>query len=433
MHVKLLPLLLLLISQTCFSAAKIECWNTAKGSRVYYVQAEGLPMVDIQVVFDAGSARDGKQHGISDLTSVMLNTGAGDWNADAIAQRLESVGAEFDAGSSKDNAWVSVRTLVQQDLLDTTLTTLQKILTKPTFNQGDFTREKSRTLAGLKHREESPGALAAIAFSKALYGKHPYSHPSSGFTETVEKITADDLRNFYQQYYVAENAIIVIVGDMEKKQARQTAETLLADLPSGHKPEPIPPVAMPEKGKHRHIEFDSTQTHVLSGTLGTHREDEDYFTLYVVNHILGCSGLVSKVFKDIREKRGLAYSASSQISPYFRKGLFTMGLQTKNDQTPKALKVLNKTLEDFITEGPTEAELIAAKKNITGGFAMRIDTNSKLTNYVSMIGFYQKPLNYLDTFQEKIEAVTVESIKDAFKRRIDPDMLQTITVGSSEK
>jgi zinc protease len=433
MQIKFLPLFLLLFTQTCFSAAKIESWNTSQGSRVYYVRTEGLPMVDIEVVFDAGSARDGNQHGISELTSMMLDTGAGKWNADDIAQRFESIGAIFGAGSSKDRAWLSLRTLTQQDLFAKALATLQTILTQPAFNPQDFEREKSRTLAGLKHREESPGALAAIAYTKAVFGDHPYAHPGSGFIKTVEKITPDDLAGFYKQYYVAANAMVVIVGDVNKLQAEQIAEQIFADLPVGNKPEALPTVAMPVKGKFQHIDFESTQTHVLSGLPGTHRNDEDYFTLYVGNHILGGSGLVSKLFKEVREKRGLAYSASSHFAPYFRKGAFTMGLQTRNDQTSKALKVLTQTLQDFVDQGPTEAELIAAKKNIKGGFAMRIDTNSKLTNYVSMIGFYNKPLNYLDIFQEKVEAVTVASIKDAFKRRINPKLLQTITVGGSEK
>jgi zinc protease len=162
---------------------------------------------------------------------------------------------------------------------------------------------------------------------------------------------------------------------------------------------------------------------------GTYRKDPDYFTLYVGNHILGGSGLVSKLFDEVREKRGLAYSASSSLAPMFRKGPFTISLQTRNDQTGQALDVLNKTLADFIAQGPTDAEVVAAKKNITGGFAMRFDTNKKLASYVSMIGFYEMPLDYLDTFQQNVEKVTVASIKDAFKRRVDPQLMQAITVG----
>ena len=147
---------------------------------------------------------------------------------------------------------------------------------------------------------------------------------------------------------------------------------------------------------------------------------------------LGGSGLVSKLFDEVREKRGLAYSASQFFHADVQKpGPFMVSLQTRNDQTAQALQVLNKTLADFIAKGPTEAELVAAKKNITGGFAMRFDTNKELASYVAMIGFYEMPLDYLDTFQQKVEQVTVASITDAFKRRVNPQLLQTITVGKS--
>jgi zinc protease len=415
------------------AAAKIEHWQTPQGSRVYYVHTEGLPMADIQVAFDAGSARDGSQFGLSALASGLLETGAGQWNADQIAQRFESVGAEFSINVSNDTASVSLRTLTDKPLFDKALETMQVILAQPSFNEADFQREKNNTLAGLKQQEESPAELASIAFYKALYGDHPYGHPTPGTIAAVSGLEVKDLRNFYQKYYVAANAIVVVVGDVSKQQAEQIAEKLVGGLPTGQKPEPLPEVVMPVKADMQHIEFPSSQTHVLVGMPGTYRKDPDYFTLYVGNHILGGAVLVSRLFDEVREKRGLAYSASSSFGPMFRKGPFAISLQTRNDQTGQALEVVNKTLADFIAQGPTEAELAAAKKNITGGFAMRFDTNKELASYVSMIGFYEMPLDYLDTFQQNIEKVTVASIKDAFKRRIDPQLMQTITVGGSGK
>ncbi|MDP1665372.1 MAG: pitrilysin family protein [Methylobacter sp.] len=415
------------------AAAKIEHWQTPQGSRVYYVHTEGLPMADIQVAFDAGSARDGSRFGLSALTSALLDTGAGKWNADEIAQRFESVGAQFGASVSNDMASVSLRTLTDKPLFDKALETMQVILTSPGFNEADFQREKNRTLAGLKQQEESPAELASIAFYKALYGDHPYGHPTPGSIPTVSGLEAADLRSFYQKYYVAANAMVVIVGDLSRQQAEQTAEKLVSGLPAGQKPELLPEVVMPVKAGKQHIEFPSSQTHVLVGMPGTYRKDPDYFMLYVGNHILGGGALVSKLFDEVREKRGLAYSASSSFGPLFRKGPFAISLQTRNDQTGQALEVLNKTVADFIAQGPTETELIAAKKNITGGFAMRFDTNKELASYVSMIGFYEMPLDYLDTFQQNVEKVTAASIKDAFKRRVDPQLMQTITVGGSAK
>ncbi len=433
MRFNLIGLLLLVLSQASWAVVKIEHWQTPQGSRVYYVNTPALPMVDIRVSFDAGSARDDAQFGLAALTSGMLDSGAGDWNADEIARRFESVGATFSTGVSEDMAWLSMRSLVKKELFDKALETYQTILTLPVFNEADFQREKNRTLAALKHREESPAALASIAFSKALYHDHPYAHPEAGIVETVAGFEADDLKAFYHKYYVAANAIVVIVGDLDRKQAEQVAQSLMAGLAVGEKPAEIPPVVMPNQASTQHIDFPSAQTHVLSGMPGTYRKDPDYFSLYVGNHILGGSSLVSKLFEEVREKRGLAYSASSQFEPLFRQGPFVMGLQTRNDQTAKAVEVMNATLNDFMAKGPSEAEIKAAKQNITGGFAMRIDTNAKLTDYVTMIGFYQQPLDYLDVFQSKIEAVTASDVKDAFKRRIRPELLQTVTVGGDSK
>ncbi len=432
MRFNLIGLALLLLSQTVWSAAKIENWQTPQGSRVYYVRTAGLPMVDVRVVFDAGSARDDAQFGVAALTSALLDSGAEDLSADDIAQRFESVGANYSAGVSEDMAWLAVRTLTEKALFDKALATFETVLSKPAFNQADFEREKARTLAGLKHREESPGELAGIAFNKALYGDHPYAHPETGVVETVAGFSADDLKSFYQKYYVAANAMVVIVGDVSREQAEQTANQVLSKLPVGSKPAEIPAVTMPGKASKKHIEFPSTQTHVLVGLPGTYRKDPDYFALYVGNHILGGGSMVSRLFEEVREKRGLAYGAYSVFAPMYRQGPFMMSLQTRNDQTEQALDVLLKTFNEFLDKGPNDKELTAAKQNITGGFAMRFDTNSKLTDYVAMIGFYQQPLDYLETFQSNVEAISIEQIKDAFKRRVKLELLQTVTVGAGK-
>ncbi len=424
---------LVLFSTGAKATAKIEQWQTQQGGRVYYVHTEGLPLADIQVVFDAGSARDEQQFGLAALTAGVLDTGAGSWNADDIAQRFESVGANFAASSSIDMASVSLRTLTDKPLFDKALETMQVILSQPTFNEADFAREKNRTLAALKQQEESPADTINIAFYKTLYGNHPYGHPDNGTIATVSTLTRNDLQQFYKKYYVAANAMVVIVGDLSKAQAQQTAEKLLSGLPVGQKPVALAEVSAPAKASQQHIEFPSTQTHVIVGSLGVHRQDPDYFTLYVGNHILGGSGLVSKLFNEVREKRGLAYSAGSAFVPLLKRGPFIVSLQTRNDQTEQAVQVLNKTLADFINQGPSEAELTAAKKNIIGGFATRFDTNKELATYVAMIGFNNLPLDYLDTFQAKIANVSVAAIKDAFKRHVDLQALQTITVGSRAK
>ena len=177
----------------------------------------------------------------------------------------------------------------------------------------------------------------------------------------------------------------------------------------------------------------STQTPILIGQPVLSRDDPDYFPLYLGNHILGGSGLVSRISKEIREKKGLAYAAYSYFQPMKQKGPFTIGMQTKNDQAGEALTILDSVLRDFIDRGPEAGELNQAKKNIAGGFPLRLDSNKKILAYVGMIGFHQLPLDYLDTFVEKIEAVSAAQVRSAFQRRVDPQTLVWLTLGGQEQ
>lgn len=429
MRTKFLFLALFIVSQPSTAAVKIDQWLTQQGAKVLYVQSQDLPLVDIQVTFDAGSARDGSQYGIAALTSDVLNSGAGAWNADQVAQRFDNVGAKFGIGVSTDSTTVSLRSLTDPALLNPALETLQVVLAKPQFAETDFQLQKNQALAALKQREESPSSLTRLHFYKALYGKHPYAHPTEGNVASVSALTRGDLKAFYQRYYVASNALVVIVGNVDKSQAQQIAEKLLHDLPVGTKPAPLPAVTLPSKAATQMLPFPSSQTHILMGLPTVTRKDEDYVALYVGNHILGGASLVSQLFNEVREKRGLAYSASSYLSPMSQAGAFAVTLQTKNEQSEQALAVVNETVNHFLDNGVSEAELLAAKKNITGGFVLRFDTNSKLAAYVNMIGFYDLPLDYLQSFPQRVEAMTVAQIKEAFKRKIQPSLFQTILVG----
>ncbi|TAN50978.1 MAG: insulinase family protein [Methylococcaceae bacterium] len=426
-------LLLLFFAWTAQAAPVIEQWTTAQGSRVYFVRSAGLPMVDVRVVFAAGSARDGSQHGLAALTSAVLDTGAGQWNADAIAQRLEGVGALMGATVSKDSASLSLRSLTDADKLGVALDTLHTVLTRPLFAAKDFEREKQQVLLGLKQREESPAELAAVAFGKALYGAHPYAHPIDGEIAGVAKLTRNDLINFYRRYYVASNAVLAVVGDLTRAEAEALVERVMTGLPKGEAPAALPPVSDPVAANTVKSPFPSAQTHVLVGAPVLKYGDPDYFPLYVGNHILGGGGFVSRITEEVREKRGLSYSANSYFMPQADKGPFTMSLQTRNDQTAEALQVLMATAQKFIAEGPTEAELQAAQQNIVGGFALRVDSNQKIAEYVAMLGFYGLPLDYLDTFPSKVQAVGVEDIAKAFRARVDPARFQTVLVGGAAK
>lgn len=407
----------------------IETWTTNNGARVLYVPAPELPMVDIRVVFNAGSARDGDKPGLAGMTNNLIDHGAGDWNTDQIVERFDSVGAQFSTSSMRDMAVISLRSLTEKDWFRTALDTMTTILHKPKFDEKELERERQRTLVAIRNEQESPSDLAEIAFYKALYPNHPYATPPLGTTSSVTALTRQDVVDFYTKYYVASNAIVVIVGAVDKSAAKNIAKQLVQDLPKGEPAVALPATPAVTEAKLIKQQHPSTQTTIWVGQEGESRIDPDYFSLYVGNHILGGSGFGSRIMQEIREKRGLAYSSYSYFSPMEVKGPFVMGLQTKNNQTNEALALLMKTVTDFIKDGPTEQELIAAKKNITGGFPLRLDSNKDITEYVAMIGFYNLPLDYLKTFNSRVEQVTREQIMDAFKRRIHPDKMITVMVG----
>ncbi|HQU16209.1 MAG TPA: pitrilysin family protein [Gammaproteobacteria bacterium] len=424
-----LTLAMLLWAVPGWAFPPIQHWVLANGTRVYFVPAPGLPMVDLRVVFDAGSARDGAHPGLAQLTNGLLEDGAGDLNADQVATLLDGLGAQFSSGALRDMAWVSLRSLAQARSLNEAAGLVARILGQPSFTETDFKRERSRMRVALRQQEQSLGSVAQRVFYRALYRNHPYADPPEGTLASVPTLSRAEVRGFYRRYYVGRNAVVAIVGALDRHQAEALAQRAAGALPAGA-PAPALP-AVPALGASRTVDVhrDSSQTHVLMGAPGMTRTDPDYFPLYVGNHILGGGGLVSRLSEDIREKRGLSYSVYSYFLPMRRKGPFLMGLQTRNGQTAEAVALLHADLRRFVADGPTAAELQAAKKNITGGFPLQIDSNQDIVGYLAMIGFYGLPLDYLETFTKKVEAVTKAQIRAAFRRRVDAGRLVTVIVG----
>ncbi len=414
-----------------WAMAPIQHWETENGARVYFVPARELPMVDVRLVFDAGSARDDGHAGLANLTSALLDTGAGGLDADEIAARLEGVGARLGSGAARDMAWVRLRSLTDAELLEPALALMASVIAEPDFRPEDFSRERERMLVALQYAQQKPGEIAERAFYRALYGDHPYASPPDGTPESVKALTRRQVQAFHRRYYVARNAVVAIVGDLDRAGAEAIARRVTAGLPAGEPAPPLPEVPALRLAREERIAHPSTQTHILMGQPGVARGEDDYFALYVGNYVLGGGGLVSRISEEIREKRGLAYSAYSYFLPMARRGPFRLGLQTRNETADEALDVLRRTLVRFVEAGPTEQELVAARRHITGGYPLRIDSNGKILEYIAMIGFYRLPLDYLETFNARIEAVTREQVADAFRRRVDPDRMVTVMVGGA--
>ena len=422
-------LLLFCLWTSAQAAPVIQHWQTANGARVYFVPAPEIPMVDIQVVFDAGSARDNSKPGLARLTNGLMSEGAGGLSANRIAERFAELGAIFGNGALRDMAWLSLRSVTEPYRLEPALANLTLVLVRPDFPKNAFDRERKRMLIGLREQRESPGTLAKKAFYRDVFTGHPYASDPGGVAASLKTLNRADVAVFHARYYVARNAIISLVGAINRQQAEVIAERLVGQLPAGEHAPALPPVPPLTQSGERRIAHPSAQTHILVGQPGMSRHDPDYFPLYVGNHALGGSGLVSILGDEIREKRGLSYSVYSYFLPMRSQGPFIAGLQTRNDQAQHALKLLREVLARYIKEGPTAAQLLASKQNIIGGFPLRIDSNRKLTEHLTAIGFYGLPLDYLDTFTHKIEIVTRHDIIDALQRRLTPETMITVIVG----
>ena len=426
--------LLVILIASCITlsvnaAVKIQQWQTSSGSEVYFVENHDLPIIDLSVNFPAGSSRDTKAtSGVAGVTKYLMTLGADGLNEEEITNQFADIGAILGGELDVDRAAFKLRTLTSEQTK--ALAIFNKILHKPDFPQVILEREKTRIIAGLQEAATQPESISNKAFMQALYGAHPYSLDESGEVSTITSMKRDDLIAFYKQYYTAKSAVIALMGDMTLAQAKDIAEAVTANLPQGAPIPKIAEVTLPKASNTQAIAHPASQAHILLGYPGIKRGDVDYFPLYVGNYILGGGGFVSRLTEEVREKRGLVYSVYSYFMPMGELGPFQIGLQTKKDQADDAMKVVNETLAKFMQNGVTDKELKAAKSNIIGGFPMRIDSNSKILDYLSIIGFYKLPANYLDDFNKQVAKVTTAQIKEAFNRRVKPDNFVSITVGA---
>jgi len=418
----------LLATQVALAGVKIEHWVSPSGARVYFVESRVLPMLDIQVDFAAGSMFDpaGKS-GLAALTRAGLDLGAGKLDETAIAEQMADIGANLGGGADTDRASVALRTLSARDKREPALDILRTVLHSPRFETAIFEREKARTIASLKEALTRPDSIAGKAFWAAMYPNHPYGKQAS--PESVAMLNRDDLAAFHARYYTAANASITLVGDISRSDAEQIAESLAAGLPKGSAaPLPAPPQA--PKGGLTKLPHPASQAHIYIGLPAIERGNPDYFPLLVGNYTLGGGGFVSRLMKEVRDQRGYAYSVYSYFAPLKQPGPFQIGLQTKRSQAQDAIKVARDVLDGFLKDGPSPDELAAAKANLTGSFPLRLDSNKKLLDNAAAIGFYGLPLDYLDQYQARVQAVTAEQIRQAFARHVRPAELITVTVAA---
>ncbi|MAD01970.1 MAG: peptidase M16 [Pseudomonadales bacterium] len=406
----------------------LQHWQTSQGTPVYYMHADELPMLDVQILFAAGASRDGELPGLAGFTNAMLNEGTGNLDAGDIAAGFERLGAQFSNSAHRDMGLLGLRTLTASDKLEPALSLFAQILAKPSFPEASLQRIREQMLAGLRYARQRPDSQASEALWSTLYPGHPYGIPPDGTQESINAITREDLQRFQQTYYNASNAVIALVGAVDRQRAEQLAQHLADAMPQGDAA-PRTPAPEPVSASTQHIDFASNQTHLLIAQQGISRDDPDYAALYLGNQILGGGGFGSRLVHEIREQRGLAYSPRSTFSAMQAPGPFYISIQTRADQAEQALDVANQVLDEFIRSGPTDTELSRAKQQMLGEFPLSTASNGAIVSQLGAIGFYDLPLNYMQLFLDRVQALTSEDIRDAFARQLPADRRVIITVG----
>lgn len=425
-------------AQSAWALLPIQHWREPSGAQVWLVESPAIPMVDVEIDFDAGSRRDpAEQAGLASAVATMASKGvragrgAAALDENALGEAWADLGAQFEVTAGRDALSYSLRSLTEPDLLDKAVLLAARQMAEPAWPQDVWERERARWTAALREADTRPGTVAGQAFAAAVYGNHPYGQRPT--EATLARIQLADMQQFHARHVDACRARVHIVGAVQRAQARLLVAALLARLPTSDPCAALP--AIPEvaplgAAAEKDIPFASAQAQVLIGQPGFKRSDPDFLALLVGNHILGGGGFVSRLTEEVREKRGLSYSVYSGFSPGLHAGAFTVALQTRPDQAAQALQVAREVLARFVAEGPTDEELRAAKDNLVGGFALRIDSNRKLLSNVVNIATNGLPLDYLEGWTQRVEALTVADIRAAMARKLQPARMVTVVLGA---
>ena len=419
------------------AAIPIQHWTQASGAQVWLVESPAIPMLDVQIDFDAGSRRDPPgQAGLAEVTALLAGKGVaarGDQPAldeNQLGEAWADLGASFGGSASDDRMSFQLRTLTEPDLLRRAVRLAARELGEPAWPEAVWRRERERLVAAIQESRTRPGTIAGLAYAEAVYGGHPYGQEPT--PESLARIGLADMRQHYQALIRPCRAKVSVVGAVARAEADALVAELLARLPQAADCAPLPavpevaPLAAPRELR---IPFASVQAHVLIGQPGYKRSDPAFFALLVGNHILGGGGFTSRLTTQVRERRGLSYSVYSYFSPGLHAGAFTAGLQTRPDQAGEAVALTRQVIADFVQGGPTPAELKAAKDNLIGGFPLRLDGNRKLLDNVANIAWNGLPLDYLAHWTQRVDAVSAADIRAAFQRVLQPQTMVTVVVG----
>ncbi|WP_165090601.1 M16 family metallopeptidase [Neisseria yangbaofengii] len=432
MYSKTLLLALAALPLAAQAAADIQRWTTPEGTQILLVERRENPIVDMEISFKgAGSVFNppGKSQ-VAEFTAALLTNGTKTLDEEAFNEKANDIAANIGSESGHETAVISFRSLSQAKNLNQTLALVNESLTAPRFDPAVFARHQKQAVTALQQQETTPDFVAGRAFTKLAYPSHPYGSDAYVTADSLKAVTLDDIRAFHRTHYGKDNAVVAIVGDVSRRQAEKMVQTALKGLPHTSQAGSDIASVQPQTARRRDIPFAGEQAQIILGMPLIKRHDPDYYALVAGNYVLGGGGFDSRLMNRLRDQKGYTYGVYSSLMPLTEAGVFSIGYSTQKKNTRTSLADVQAVVEQFIAEGPTEAELKQAKANIIGSFPLRFDSNAKLLKYLSLIGVHNLESSYLQDYPKAVEQLTTAQIKDAWQRRVKFSDLHVVVVGA---
>lgn len=430
--------LILLFTVNFLLSAKAYALNVERrvldnGLVVLHSESRNLPLVMVTMIVKASPLDEPKEKaGLAHLVSELLDEGTKTRESVQISDEIEFIGASI--GLSTESDYIKISLSVLKKDVEKGFDLFSDILLNPIFLQEELERKKELIIGALRQKEEDPSFLAERAFKKEVFGEHAYGRLIEGSAETISNISREDLIEFHARYFVPNNAILSVVGDISFDELSSLIRKFFNNWKPGKlfERKPVQPKE-DKKKKVIKIEKDTTQASIIMGHLGISRNNPDYYAVSVMNYILGGGGFSSRLMQKIRDDMGLAYDVHSFFSASKEKGAFQAGVQTKNEMAHTAINEMLKQIEKIRTEEVSDSELLDAKAYLTGSFPRRLDTNRKVADFLANVEFYSLGLDYAEKYPSYINAITKKDILEAAKKYLDADNYVLVIVGNQKK
>ncbi len=431
--VYLVSFVLALFAVTPAHALDVKRAVLPNGLTLLVVERHNLPVVKVSIGINAGNLHEpADKAGLANLTASLLSDGTKSRTAQQISEEIEFVGGSVGASGGDD--YVSASLSVLKKDVDLGFELLSDIVLNPVFPEDEINKKIERIKASLKAREEDPGFVAAKNFKAAVFGDHPYGRLVSGTSETLDRITREDLKDFHEMYYLPNNSVMAVVGDITSQEAEQLIEKYFKDWEKRDKKILSLPKLSPVKEKKTvTVDKDLTQATIRLGHIGISRGHPDYYAVSVMNYILGGGGFGSRLMRNIREEKGLAYDVHSFFSAKKYGGSFQVGLQTKNESANIAIDEVLKEMKNMMKEPVSDTDLSDAKLFLTGSFPMRIETSSRIAGFLVAVEYFGLGSEYIDNYPGYINSVSKEDVLKAAQKYLDPEHFVLVVVADQEK